>query len=431
MPTLPVTTVDFFLAGLGAFMKRSGQGEHWAVTVLQLKGKPDTTALTRAWEQVHAHHPMLGARMKRVFRGWRLAWETSGPSVAPPVIWHPPQAEPPNEFVIQERLQGRHGAGNITTPLWMEVFPSSAGPEHVIVLTWRHALMDGTGVNLLLEKLATGSCASGPPAQAMPDRKSMGLVFQKARPLMLRLHAMTKAGCLSAWKKGMPTGGSPQFRLIKLSAEQSQAAFARLRSSCGEFLQMPFYAAIAGRALRLLHEMRSWYSPEIHLHLPIQSRGRSRDHIFGNGMGALPVFLDAPALGTMDDAVTHVLAKYREAMKQDMPQASEALMTLAAQLPVKWFISAVRLTNRGQICSLFHSHTGTFLPGRAEFVGAAIQNVYTIPGVCSPPGLGVFFSDYAGCITVTLAWRGDGMSEMEVAAVSRQIQTDLTGQPTI
>ena len=118
--------------------------------------------------------------------------------------------------------------------------------------------------------------------------------------------------------------------------------------------------------------MRSWYSPEIHLHLPIQSRGRSRDHIFGNGMGALPVFLDAPALGTMDDAVTHVLAKYREAMKQDMPQASEALMTLAAQLPVKWFISAVRLTNRGQICSLFHSHTGTFLPGRAEFVGAAI-----------------------------------------------------------
>ncbi|MDZ4404463.1 hypothetical protein [Prosthecobacter sp.] len=282
-------------------------------------------------------------------------------------------------------------------------------------------------MNLLLEKLASGACETGPPVAAMPKRDGIARLFKRAQPLMRRLHAMTRAGCLSAWAKGMPKGGLPGFRLIELSTVQSQAASARLRASCGDFLQMPFYAAVAARALRLLHVMRDWRSPEIHLQLPVQSRGRSRDLIFGNHLGSLPLFLDAEALGTLDEAIIHLLEKYREAMKLGMPQASEALMTLASQMPVSWFISGVRLTNRGQICSLFHSHTGSFLPGRAVFAGAPVQNVCTIPSVCSPPGLGVFFSDFAGRITVTLSWREACMSTAEIEALCQQIQADLAG----
>ena len=427
MPILPATTVDFFLAGLEAFMRRSGQGTHWGVTVLWLEGRPDAQTLTQAWEQIHAQHPMLGARLKRQWRGWRWVWETHGTISAPPICWHGVQALPPDAAVIQERLQGRSSAGELTTPLWMEVFPWGSDGAHVILLTWRHALLDGTGINLLLEKLAVGACEAGPPPLVMPPRESMARVYKRAKPLTDRLHEMTSAGCLSAWVKGMPTGGRPEYRLIELSKEESAKAMARLRVLCGDFLQMPFYAAIAARALRLLHEQRGWSSPEIHLHLPIQLRGRSRELIFGNHMGAMPLFLDAGALGTVDEAVAHVLEKYRESMREGRQQASEALTTLAAQLPLSTFIPMVRWTNMGQICSLFHSHTGSFLPGRTEFAGAAVQNNCTIPSVSTPPGLGIFVSDYAGLITVTLAWRGDGVSQAEIEALNQRIRTDLTG----
>jgi hypothetical protein len=431
MLTLPATTVDFFLAGLESFMIRSGQGMHRAVTMLRLEGKPDREMLTQAWGQVHARHPMLGARLKRSWRGWRLMWKTEGPVQAPSIVWHPPQNLPPCDPVIQERLQGRYDSGEIVTPLFLEVFPWGDASAHVILLTWRHALMDGTGVNLLLEKLAGGACEAGPPEFVPPKRENVGRAFKRAQPLIKRLHAMTRSGCLSAWIKGMPNTGAPAFQLLELSSGQSQAAFIRLRQFCGDFLQMPFYAAIAARAVRRLHVMRGWRSPEIHLQLPSQARGRNTDLIFGNHMGTLPLFLDSDTLGTMDEAVRHLLEKYREAMKQDMPRASEALMALASQMPVKWFIPSVRLTNRGQICSLFHSHTGAFLPARTDFAGAAIQNICTIPGVSSPPGFGVFFSDYAGRITVTLAWRGDNLSEAEIRDLSRQILADLTGQQEV
>ncbi|WP_395737197.1 hypothetical protein [Prosthecobacter sp.] len=429
MQIQPATSVDFFLGGLESFMRRSGQGSHWGVTRLQLKGRPDTQRLTQAWEQIHAHHPMLGAQLKRQWRGWRWAWKTRGTIPAPPVCWHGAREQAPDAAMIQERLQGRAAQGELHSPLWMEVFPWGNDGRHDILLTWRHALLDGSGINLLLEKLAAGSCTADPPPLPAPRRESMGQVYKRAKPLRDRLLAMTTAGCLSAWKKGMPVerGRLPEFSLIELSAEETARAAARLRSLCGDFMQMPFYAAIAARALRLLHVKRGWDSPEIHLQLPIQLRGRSRELIFGNHMGSMPLFLNAAALGSVEQAVQHVLEKYREAMREERPQASEALMMLAAHLPLRSFIPMVRLTNRGQICSLFHSHTGTFLPGRSDFSGAPIHNICTIPSVCTPPGLGVFVSDFGGRITVTLAWRGDSLAEAEMEDLRQEIQRDLAG----
>ena len=429
MPLLPATSVDFFLAALESFMRRTGQGTHWGVTRLQLKGRPDEQSLSRTWAQIHSQHPMLQARLMRQWRGWRWAWEVRGPaSPAPGILWHPAQPQPPDMQLIQQRLQGRTETGELSTPLFMEVFPSGDHDDHTILLTWRHALLDGTGVSLLLEKLAAGPGGMPPPSPPpAPGRESIATLYKKARPLINRLHAMTSAGCLSAWTAGMRQNGIPCYRLIALSPEESEKAAARLRTLCGDLMQMPFYAAVAARALSLLHSLRRWRSPEIHLQLPIQLRGRNRELIFGNHMGTLPLFLESSSLTTLDQSVAHLLQCYREAIKTKVPQSSEALMTLAAHMPPGAFIPAVRISNRGQICSLFHSHTGTFLPGREDFAGASLHDVYTIPSVCAPPGFGVFVSDYAGRITVTMAWRDGCLAPQEVDALDQSIRSDLCG----
>jgi hypothetical protein len=370
---------------------------------------------------------MLGARLRRKWRGWRLVWESEGPVPAPPISWQALSGQANETALIQERLRGFVSGQAITTPLFLEVFGDAATGRHQVLLTWRHALMDGTGVNLLLEKLAAPSDASPPPVPEA-TQESPALLYKKARPLMNRLHAMTRAGCLSAWNKGLlESGGAPEFQLIQLNEEQSSRAAEKLRRLCGEFFQMPFYAAVAVRALRTLHESRGWVSPEMHLHLPAQGRKRSQDLVFGGQFGTLPLFLESGALGTLESAVAHVQHCYKDALKQGLPQASEALMALARQMPVRWFIPMVRLQNRGQICSMFHSHTGAFLPGRTDFAGAALENVCTIPSVSSPPGLGLFFSNYAGKISVTTSWRTGSLTAEEVAAIRAGVSADLAG----
>lgn len=424
MSTLPTTTVDFVLAGLENFMIRTGQGPHRAVTVLKLRGRPHAAELEASWQKLHANQPMLGAKLRRRWRGWRLVWKTSGAVVAPPIIWHPPQEAAPSDEIIRQRLCGLRDGKEWTTPLSMEVFP--CGEDHFILLTWRHALLDGTGVNLLLERLAEGG-GSTPPVLPQPKRESMKALYQRARPLTRRLHAMTCAGSLSAWCTGMPLHGKPCFRLIQLTAEETRAAAEHLRELCGDFMQMPFYASVAARIVRHLHQIRGWQSPELHLQIPFQPRGRPRDLIFGNHMGTLPLFLDAAAMSSPRASTAHVVEKYREAMMQGRAQATEAMMTLAAHMPISRFVPMMRWTNQGQICSIFHSHTGVFLPTHRSFAGAEVQDVYTIPGVCSPPGLGLFFSECGGRLTATLSWREGGVSIEEVDALCRELRSDLLG----
>lgn len=427
MPTLPATTVDFFLAGLESFMVRSGQGEHWGVTAVWLAGKPDALTLERGWQEVHARHPMPGARLRRRWRGWRMVWESAGPLVAPPVEWHACPAGQTEEDLIRERLSGGAGGRRIPAPLWLEVFAFGDTARHLVLLTWRHTFMDGTGVNLLLEKLAAGTCEAAPPdLPEPPSPGNPGHLFLKAKPLIDRLQATTNTGCLSAWTRGMPQQGGPEYRRIRLSREQSRLAAVKLRGLCGEFFQMPFYAAVAARAMRRLHDLRGWASPEMHLQLPTQVRGRSKNLIFGNHMGTLPLFLQAGALDSLPAAVAHLQQAYKDSIKAGMPQMSEAMMGLASQLPIRAFIPMVRLTNCGQICSFFHSHTGAFLPGRGDFAGAPVEDVCTIPSVCTPPGLGVFFSDFGGQITAILAWRAGGLTIEEVESLETQIKGDLT-----
>lgn len=424
MPTLPTTTVDFFLAGLEDFMMRTGQGAHRAVTVLKLRGRPDAEELKTSWQRLHASQPMMGARLRRLWRGWRLVWETAGAVVAPPILWHPPQEAAPSDEIIRERLRGQHDGTELKTPLSMEVFP--CGEDHFILLTWRHALLDGTGVNLLLERLAEGG-GSTPPVLPHPKREPMRALYQRARPLTRRLHAMTRAGSLSAWNTGMPLNGAPCFRLIQLTLEETQAAAQHMKELCGDFMQMPFYAAAAARVVRHLHQLRGWSSPEIHLQIPFQPRGRSRDLIFGNHLGTLPLFLDASTMLTPKASTAHVMEQYRESMMLGRSQATEAMMTLAAHMPISCFVPTMRWTNQGQICSIFHSHTGTFLAGRSDFAGAEVRDIYTIPGVCAPPGLGLFFSECLGRLTATLSWREGGISSAEVDALCRELRSDLIG----
>jgi len=328
--------------------------------------------LGRGGAELHARPPMLGARLRRMWRGWRLAWQTAGPVAAPPVVWHASAPERTEESLIRERLGGLADGRRITTPLWLEVFATGTEGRHLLLLTWRHAFMDGTGVNLLLEKLAAGKCEAGPPELAPPRGESPARMYQKAKPLIDRLRATTNTGCLSAWIKGLPKQGAPEYHLIVLSTEQSRLAAAKLRDLCGELFQMSFYAAVAARAMHRLHELRGWSSPELHLQLPTQNRGRSRNLIFGNHMGALPLFLDVQALGSLQDAVAHVQQCYKEAVKAGRPQASEAMMALSSHLPVSWLIPMVRLTNCGQICSMFNSYTGAVLPGRSVFAGGPV-----------------------------------------------------------
>jgi hypothetical protein len=415
----PATTGDYFLASLEAMMLANGQGRHFASTVVRLKSMPDLAALRCAWEVLHREHDVLGARLHRQLRGWRLGWKVAEPAQAPAIAVH--QSIALDDDIIRQRLRGYLGSEPIRAPLTLELFAPAT-----LLLTWRHGILDGVGINLLLDQLARGDVGKADAVTALPARSPRAL-YQLARPALDVLTNVTNTSNESAWDRRRPMVGVPGFQVIEFSREQSVQIGAQVRRHCGEVFHMPAFAAVAARGLRLLHEMRQNPQANIHLQIPFQARKRAAGAVFQNRMGTLMLPLEAKELGTFESAVKHVLAVYKDMLKRNMPQASEALAQLTMGIPVRLAMSFVRFQNKGEICSLFHSHTGTFLRGVDCFAGAEVENVYTVPSVSTPPGFGLFFSDHREALTATIAWRGESLNEAEVQAVIEQTKHDLLG----
>ena len=414
----PATSGDFFLAALEHFMRSTGQGSHQGVTVLRLKSMPDLAALRSTWIKVFEQHPVLGGRLHRRWRGWQLGWLVERPATAPEIMVH--HGEVPSPELILERL----GQG-MTELLRLEVF-AQADRTCQVLITWRHGVIDGVGLGLLIEQLSGQvPVLAAPPAMSRPG-PPLKQFAQKAKLAIETLRRMTCQGSHSTWHRGSKLPGARHFRVIELDAAQSASASAMQRRYGGDFFHMPFYAAVAARALRLMHEMRGLPAGFCHLEVPYQLGRRPAGAVFQNQMATLLLPLLESHMATREEAVKHVLAVYKQAMKDGLPQATAALMALVMYLPVGLFIPFIRFQNQGEICGVFHSHTGTLLPQASTFAGAEVDNVFHIPSVSTPPGLGIFFSAFQGRITLTLAWREGCLSADELKAVSAQLMEDLT-----
>lgn len=414
----PATVGDLFMAGLEHLMRSKGQGRHFGVTVVRLNSVPDMHGLKSAWKALFAEHPVLGARLHRNWRGWRLGWLAGPPLAAPPVIERPEVAL--SDALVRERLSGYMDGQPNPMPLQMELLAA-----RTLLLTWRHGILDGVGINLLLEQLACGQIATAEPVPP-PAESTPGQLYQQALPVINTLKDMTTLGSHSAWDRSRPLGGEPGFHLIELSSAQSDAVAETCRRTCGDFFQMPFFAAVAARALWRLHTLRGLALGGCHMEVPFQARKRAPGAVFQNRMGMLLLPLLESEMSTFSGAAAHVLAVYKDSVKRQLPKASEALGALMMYLPSRALMPIIRFQNRGEICSLFHSHTGTFLRGVECFAGAEVANVYTIPSVSTPPGFGLFFSDYRGSLTITMAWRGESLNNEELQVLCEQVLTDLT-----
>lgn len=422
---LPVTSGDLFLASLDRHMQRHGQGRHYGVTVLDLSARPDLEILSARWRRLHEEYPQAMYRMKRRFRPWGWCWQATGAFEAPPpiAVRQVPRHQWDDLFV--QRLQGQDQEGAITTPFLLEWLEDGDRPGGVMVLTWQHTRLDGAGVNLLLECLGRDDWPDSSVALKPAAVKSWLANARLAAPLIKAFAKMHHLGCLSLWRRGVPLAGGPQFEVMPLSKEQTAVVHQRCRELCGDLVHMPFYAAVAVRALALLHRLRGWSSPRLHVQLPAQPAQRPPGLIIGNHMRVLPLILEVEHLDTLPRAVVNVQNAYRQVLREKWTPAAESMMQMSQHLPVGALIPMIRLMSRGQICSLFHSHTGEVLPGQTEWCGAAVNNVCTIPSVSSPPGFGLFFSEYAGHLTPVLAWRDGLLTADELRQLHVQLLADL------
>jgi hypothetical protein len=428
LPPLAATCSDGFLLGLESLMRRSGQGHHLAATVIECEGAPDLAALRNAAEVLGHRYPVLHARIARggdFIARWRLDEVT--PAAIPLDVHETSQLHSFIEAQLNKRDPDIHVAGPNLRFHIVVTSPST----WALVLIWSHSLHDAVGIDKLLLEIASPSEDRTPRSGGQDTAASaspMSALYKQALPMIEEMRTFPQWRIRSLHRKGLRPGES-RVRIINFDPEATAAIRTKMAATAGELLLLPYFASIAARAVQSVIAARH---PDeqvpVLLSLPVQ---RQADRpLFQNHMAVYTLLLTADELAELKPATRALYRKYADFMRRKLPVAMDALMRMMERCPSRFYNLPAFMYLKGELCTLFHSHTGNFAPGLTEMHGSRVANGYHVPSVSSPPGIGIFFSEFGGQLSMTLSWKDGCLSPLELELLKQTLAEDL-GAPVL
>ncbi len=421
---IPATISDAFLLALESHMRRSGQGAHLSVTVVELSGAPDPDRLRATAGRLSARHPLLNARLRRG-RDFVARWHPGEPSPVPVEI-HP---EGTVESLVTSLLDHpridihAHGPN-------LELHALPIAPDRwALVLVWPHALFDAIGIDKLLAELDDpGDNRRDDWGETAKTEGSPAELWRTAKPMVEEMRSFPAWRVRSPHPKGR-TAGPPRFELIRFTPAETAAIRERMAGNAGELLMLPYFATVAARATRaVLSGRHPDEDVPVLLSLPVQRTANpSKRPLFLNHMTAWSLMLEPGDFGDLGQTTKALHRKYAGFLRRGLPRAMDALMKLMARCPSRLYLKPAGFYLKGEICTLFHSHTGRFANGTDQLFGDRILDGFHVPTVSAPPGLGIFFSERSDRLTCTLSWREGSLSPDELELLAATLKADLLG----
>lgn len=402
-------------------MRRSGQGHHLAVTVLELDGQPNLKAMDQAAETLGKRHPILHSRLRRSLRTFEAAWHPSDPRPIP-IHHHEPLDL---NTLIHQLLNGESIDILADGPnLHFHTLPLTPDRWALLIL-WPHAMLDGIGIDKFVAELA--GCEPGPAhGDTVTTEGSPSALWKQAEPVLEEMRGFPNHRIRSLHqKRSKPT--TSHFEVISFTRQESDTIRSKMASTAGELLLLPYFACCASRAVRSVIASRhpDEDSP-ILLSLPVQRQPNpSKRPLFHNHMVAYSLLLTGEELKELAPASKTLYRAYASFLRRKLPAAMEPLTKLMERCPSRFYLKPASIYLKGEICSLFHSHTGQFPTGATSLFGSRLLNGYHVPSVSSPPGIGIFFSEFDGQLNCTISWKKGSLDESEFELLKSTLLNDL------
>lgn len=393
-------------------MRRLGFAGNQAQIVLGLSGRLSGSELETRLHAVRARFSMLAARIKRGLRPWTPCWHL--PSADKPAYPRVRSHEPGDEDdlhrirtdFLNHPLDTRGGE-----LVRFDLVHTKAGNTEVI-MTWSHMLMDVSGAQYLLgiigkslqgadqytqAELLSGSYIERLPAGArLPQAgKSFARVDELAAcpPVSLYTHARRSI--------------APRFdyRVVSFSPGQTGAIMAQAEKRGGFLNASAFYIAAAMVQFYQFLQARQIRSPGYVVPLSVDLRKKGTHlPVFTNQAATLLCGFAPDRLEDFDAVMGSFKQQTQAAVRQDLIESNTCAMELARFIPARMYAAKIRKAFAGEIASLVFANPGDAPAFLYEFMGHGVTSMQHVPTVVVPPGMGIVFYTFSGCLHITLVY---------------------------
>jgi len=286
-------------------------------------------------------------------------------------------------------------------------------------------LLDGIGIDKFVAELA-GSETGPAHGDTCTTEGSPSALWKQAEPVLKEMRGFPNHRVRSLHQKhSKPT--TSHFEVIGFNRQESDAIRRKMASTAGELLLLPYFACCASRAVRsIIASRHPNEDAPILLSLPVQRQPNpSKRPLFHNHMVAYSLLLTGGELKDLAPATKNLYRAYASFLRRKLPAAMEPLTKLIERCPSRFYLKPASLYLKGEICSLFHSHTGQFPTHTTSLFGSRLINAYHVPSVSSPPGIGIFFSEFDAQLNCTISWKKGSLNPNELTLLKNTLLSDL------
>jgi hypothetical protein len=435
---------DAFILALDGLMRRTGQGRHISQSVVLLDAPPDRDKLEQAWREFLCDHPIVKARVTRravvMSPTWLLPREpidVAAPDAA--VGWWSLSNDGDNSCASLEDLCRtlRHRFAFELDSHWqIRLDVLDAGDRSAVVMSWHHLLLDGKGAELVLIELARrcgdangkAGASDADPAFISPGKPGIRQRIQQSRAFAQHFSVVMRHRFSSLGGK-TPHAGDAYCRVLTLDEATSELVRQRAAKLANPLMNMPFYLASAAYAHARVQEQRKGASDPQVISLPAQVRPKgTRGALFQNQVTVLFYHFTAEQLQSVETSTAVAQQQFMQMTRGKLGESMLKMLELMRPIPSRLYCWFLRKQSHGHITSFFHSHTGEFAPRLKHFAGAPVREGWHMPTVSTPPGTGLFLSERAGRITLSMSWREGALSEAEQQCLMDSFLIALVGE---
>lgn len=218
-----------------------------------------------------------------------------------------------------------------------------------------------------------------------------------------------------------------KFRVISFDEQQTAAIIETAFNKSGYLMLMPYVLAVAIQSLHKIFSKRGISTSDYVIPVSIDMRPpeKVKQEVFFNHVSFFLFRVSADEADSFPVLLKLIKQQMYEQVKSGLPRHIREASFLMRIVPLPILSHLMRLYLKGQIASFCFSYVGETAYTFPRFMGENVHNIFHMPRVPVPPGLGIFFTQFQRKLNAVLSYVEGILSDDEVNTIVHTLQSHL------
>ncbi len=213
-----------------------------------------------------------------------------------------------------------------------------------------------------------------------------------------------------------------RFRLIRFSEQETQTIYDNAYRTAGYLMETPYLLSVIMQAVDVIFEKRKTEERSYLAAVSIDMRTSEdiKQELFFNHVSYLFFQAQCDIVNNRKELVNSIKMQMYDQIKAGVPRDIMEASHLTRIAPLSFFKKIIDRPLKGKIATFIFSHVSKN-PLSHELMGAKIEDVFHMPRVPVPPGLGFFSNYFNGRLNLVISYLDGLMSDDEVDVLGKDI----------